>query len=175
MSDQSDFPLSRQPKGQATLHYNGPDIINHDGRYQIMITSDKLFHGEEGCTEKLTLLSARTTHYVNLRKFVKIGSLEARFVHSGGDTSVWVLDLTFAAREAFAGRQRGQINQGARLEAAMQLEFIHEATESIHRAVTPGRSPSPCEKALLEEKVFEYKASLLVDVLVSSDPFNPGF
>jgi hypothetical protein len=174
MSDQADFPLSRQPKGQATLHYDGPSIIHHDGRYQIKISSDKLFHGEEGCTEKLTLLSAKTRHSVNLRKFIKTGSVDARFVHSGSDKSIFVLDLTFATREIFAGDHRRRIREGTTMVLPMRLEFGHEATERIHRAVTPGRSPSPCEKALLEEKVFEYKASLLVDVQVSSDPRNAG-
>lgn len=170
MSNEVSFPLQRQPKGQPTLTYEGPDTVyGRGGTQRIKLRSDRLFHGQDGCSETCQMISASSSgRNLGLATFISNGSLTGTFDSSGGDVSLWVFDLTFVTNSVPTVQDRKSARAAGQstITKDVRLEFRHTCVEHIPRALTPDREASPCEQALVEEKTFTYEASNFIDITI---------
>lgn len=175
MSSGTEFKLSRQPKGKPAFKYEGPSTIapagglysSRSGPQLFKLRSDKLFHGQDGCYETCTLVSAgENGRSIQFSSFIRQGSLEGVFDPSGGDLSLWAFELDFMTSQAFTMDERNPYpaTGESKLSKIVRLGFYHECVEFIPEAPPHGRELSPCEAALVEEKRFKYQVSTFVDV-----------
>ncbi|KAL2209478.1 hypothetical protein CC79DRAFT_1332656 [Sarocladium strictum] len=163
------MPVQAGPtRGMPTLRYEGPRVVTNNTPFQFKIVSDKLFHGQPGCTEKIKL----TLRYLPVKYGVLTsGNLEGTFDPSGGDKSIWTWSLTCDTSMAPTKPQTEEALAAGRTSMHLpdKLEFEYLATETIPKSLVLGRPPTSEEQARSEDVVAEYPKTFTVDVQLACD------